>query len=321
MIKPKILIVEDSKLQALDLKNKLIELGYKSPAIVNTGNEAIKKSGELHPDLILMDIILKGKMDGIEAAKHIREKLDVPIIFLTSSKNDKIFKRAKVTKPYGYILKPLKERELHITIEIALDHHRIEKELKKEKEFREIEKKYKELANSLPETIFEMDKKGNITFINKTVNQMFGYTLDDFTKGMAPIKILIPEDRERGAENLEKTLKGLPGTPIEYIGLRKDNSSFPIIINANPIMDKGKCIGARGLIIDITEHKHIEEQLIKTGKLKSLGILAGGIAHDFNNLLTAIIGSISLAKTLTDPDKEIFEILTNALNASQKNRS
>lgn len=261
MAKPEILIVEDSKLQALDLKNKLIKLRYKVCGIIATGRGAIKKSKDLSPDLVLMDIILKGKMDGIKAAKHIHSKFDIPVIYLTSSRDDKTFQRAKVTEPYGYILKPINERELHINIEIALTHHRIEKELREEKALREKGEKFRELADSLPETIFEMDIKGNVTFVNRTTTQMFGYTLNDFTSGMDSLEVLIPGDGDRAGKNLRKTLSGIACSPTEYNGLRKDGSTLPVIIHAHPIMEGRKCVGTRGLIIDITRRKEAERSL------------------------------------------------------------
>lgn len=126
----KVLVVEDENIIALNIKNKLKKLGYTVPSIASSGEEAIKKADITFPDLILMDIMLKGDMDGVEAAEQIREKFDIPIIYLTAYSDDKILERAKLTEPYGYILKPFKENDLRTSIEIALHKHKMEKKMK-----------------------------------------------------------------------------------------------------------------------------------------------------------------------------------------------
>jgi CheY-like chemotaxis protein len=118
----KILVVEDDKIISLDIQRVLNAVGYDVPTSVSTGEDAIKFAKELLPDLILMDISLKGNMDGIHAASKIK-KLKIPIIFLTAYKNQSLIDRAKETDPYGYILKPYDEHELKLTIDMALKKH------------------------------------------------------------------------------------------------------------------------------------------------------------------------------------------------------
>ena len=130
MEETKVLVVEDENIIALNIKSKLKKLGYSVPSIASSGEEAIKKADITFPDLILMDIMLKGDMDGVEAAEQIREKFDIPIIYLTAFSDDKILERAKLTEPYGYILKPFKENDLRTSIEIALHKHSMEKKMK-----------------------------------------------------------------------------------------------------------------------------------------------------------------------------------------------
>jgi CheY-like chemotaxis protein len=120
MAEAKILIVEDEVLFAKDLKDLLVSWGYTVPAIASTGEEAIEMAGEIKPDLVLMDIVLKDGMDGIEAADQIRTRFTIPVVYLTAYADDETVQRAKITEPYGYVLKPLEERDLHVTLEIAL---------------------------------------------------------------------------------------------------------------------------------------------------------------------------------------------------------
>ncbi len=124
-----ILIVEDESIIAMEIAARLQKLGYRVAATVNNGPEAIAKAEDLQPDLVMMDIYLKGEMDGVEAAATIKAGTKVPIIYLTANTDEQTFQRAKVTEPFGYLLKPFNEQELHRTIEIALYKAETEKEL------------------------------------------------------------------------------------------------------------------------------------------------------------------------------------------------
>ena len=117
------LIVEDELLIAKNLSHKLESLGYQIVGIVSSGADAIKRAGEMEPDLILMDIVIKGDMDGIETAVIINQKFDIPIIYTTAYADDETLQRAENTGSHGYLLKPFKQRELHATIKIALSKH------------------------------------------------------------------------------------------------------------------------------------------------------------------------------------------------------
>lgn len=143
--KTRILIVEDETLVSFDLKNIISNLGYEVIGIVRTGEEAFSKAFEEKPDLILMDIMLHGKLNGIETAEQIKKSIDVPIIYLTAYADKATLQNAKVTEPFGYIIKPFEERLLQSTIELAL--YKFKMELK----LRESEKRYKQLAEKLKE--------------------------------------------------------------------------------------------------------------------------------------------------------------------------
>lgn len=123
----KILIVEDENIIALNIKKKLKSFGYAVPAIVSTGEEAVKMAEIISPDLILMDIMLKGDMDGVKAAEEIKKRFSIPVIYLTAYSDDKVLDRAKVTEPYGYIVKPFKAIDLRSNIEMALYRHSMQK--------------------------------------------------------------------------------------------------------------------------------------------------------------------------------------------------
>ncbi len=131
MANTRIMIVEDEWTVAEDIKISLQNLGYAISSVTSSGKEAIQKAEEDRPDLVLMDIVLQGEMDGIEAASQIRSCYDIPIIYLTAYADEKILERARITEPFGYIVKPFVNEDLKIAIEIALYKHRVEKERKK----------------------------------------------------------------------------------------------------------------------------------------------------------------------------------------------
>ncbi|MDD5570536.1 MAG: response regulator [Bacteroidales bacterium] len=135
MAKAKILIVEDESIIAKDIQNSLLNLNYSVPDIVNTGEKAILAVEEHKPDLVLMDIVLKGEMNGIEAATKIKETYNVPVVFLTANADDTIINKAKLAEPYGFIIKPFREKELQTTIEMILYKHEKVSEIKKERDF------------------------------------------------------------------------------------------------------------------------------------------------------------------------------------------
>lgn len=150
MTAEKILVVEDERVVARDIEKRLKKLGYVVSASVASGEAAIEKVAEVRPDLVLMDIRLKGQMDGIEAAEQIRTDFNIPVIYLTAYADDVTLQRAKVTEPFGYIVKPFDERDLHVAIEVALRRQlsetAIRVALEKEKELSELKSRFWSMA-------------------------------------------------------------------------------------------------------------------------------------------------------------------------------
>jgi CheY-like chemotaxis protein len=147
--KVKILIVEDESVIALQLQKTLENFGYAVCSIADSGEEALMKAEEEKPDLVLMDIFLKGKVDGIEAGSRIQIRFDIPVIFLSAFMDDGLLERAKTAKPFGYLVKPFQEKELHAAIELGLYKKKTERELLRAKEEAEKAKKEAEEATQL----------------------------------------------------------------------------------------------------------------------------------------------------------------------------
>lgn len=134
MSKTNIIVVEDESIVAKDIQLSLKKLGYNVLAVCSDGQDALNKTEEQKPDIVLMDIMLKGDMTGIEAAAQIKEKHNIPVIFLTAYADESTLNKAKVTEPYGYIIKPFKEIDLHTSIEMALYKHEKQKEILRERD-------------------------------------------------------------------------------------------------------------------------------------------------------------------------------------------
>ena len=166
----KILIVEDENIIARDICVRLEHFGYAVAATVATGEESIVQARALRPDLVLMDIVLCGPMDGIEAARVIREEMNIPVIFITAFADDRNLQRAKVTGPFGYLLKPVEDRELHITIEMALYRHSMEQQLRESYDFNQL------LVQTIPFGMDIVDEEGHILFMSDNLKKQFRVT-------------------------------------------------------------------------------------------------------------------------------------------------
>ncbi|VVB89453.1 Chemotaxis protein CheY [uncultured archaeon] len=205
-----IMIVEDEVIVAEDIKRSLQNLGYKIPSVVPSGEAAIKKVTEIKPDLVLMDIMLQGNIDGIEAASSIRSNFDIPVVYLTAYSDEKILERAKITEPFGYIIKPFKERELQINIEIDLYKHKIEKKLKESREW------YKITLKSISDAVIATDPEARVLFMNPVAQLMTGWNMEE-AKGM-PLKDVFNIVSEKNDDNVNKTVlisKNKVKTPLD----------------------------------------------------------------------------------------------------------
>ena len=192
----RIMIVEDELIVADDIKNCLQSLGYSVVATVSSGEQSIKKAQELRPDLVLMDIILKKEMDGIEAAEIIIKNFNIPVIYLTAHSDEATINKAKKTEPYGYLLKPFNERDLLTNIEIALYKHKMETKL------RMSEKWFSTTLKSIGDALIATDNVGNIKFMNSIAEKITGWTLEQSSgKSLNHVFNIINEKNLEKVEN------------------------------------------------------------------------------------------------------------------------
>jgi len=292
----RILVVEDERIVAKDMQTMLQRLGYDVPATAASGQEAIIKAAEIQPDLVLMDIVIKGTMDGIEAANQMRSHLDIPVIYVTAYADEALLQRAKITEPFGYIIKPFTERELYTNIEMALYKHKMEMQLK------ESEKWLATTLKSIGDALIATDSKGIVTFMNPIAEGLTGWKREEaLGKDVNEVFKIIHEETCSPAENpVQKVLhKGLiVGLADHIVLLSRDGRETPIDDSGAPIKnDKGDTIGFVLVFRDISERRRAEEekekmqaQFLQAQKMEALGRLVGGVAHDFNNVLTTING-------------------------------
>jgi PAS domain S-box-containing protein len=184
-----------------------------------------------------------------------------------------------------------------------------------ELELLESELKFKELVELLPQVVFEADQHGRFTFTNQRGFELTGYSQKDIEQGLNVLDSLVPEDRARAHESMVEIFHGRRLRGNEYTFLRKDGSTFPGVIYSSPILIDGKPAGLRGIVVDITDQRIMEEERQRAQKLESIGTLAGGIAHDFNNLLGAVFGGIDLALHTLPNDSPARSYLLDTLEA------
>ncbi len=238
----RILIVEDEGIVAADLESLITKLGYKVVRTVPTGEEAIEQAEILTPDLILMDIRLKGEMDGIEAAEQITAQFNIPVTYLTAYADERTLERAKTTMPYGYILKPFEEKDLRTAIELALYKHQMESMTAT------IEGWHATALRSIPNAMVATDKQGRITFMNERAETMLGRKLQDIYG--KTLDVLLPFVQEAGTPLTSglvgKTLVNAAPlqsqTPVDV--LLGDGRKIHVNYEAGPIKDdKGQVTG------------------------------------------------------------------------------
>ena len=255
----RLMIVEDEVLVSKDISSRLIHMGYEVCCSAGKGSEAIKKALDHKPDLILMDIHLRDNIDGIEAAGIIHQSYDVPIIFCTAYSNTETLERAKITAPYGYILKPFDNRELEINIEIALYKHRAEKEL------RETQERLNTTLRNINEGVIATDTEGRAFLVNTVAESLVGLQVGE-TKGIPITQMLETKDFETGSQNLDLLdqvlTKGESIWNVRQYLVRRNGSEVPIEISANAIRaNRNEIIGMVISIRDISQQINFERKI------------------------------------------------------------
>jgi PAS domain S-box-containing protein len=255
-----ILIVEDEGIVARNLDQRLTGLGYAVVGVTAFGEQAVSMARTNRPDLVLMDIRLRGEMDGIAAAEQIHQELQLPVVYLTAYADEDTLRRARVTEPFGYILKPFQERELRTAIEIALYKHRAERRLL------ESERRYAITLSSIGDAVIASDAAGQVTFMNPVAEAMTGWTRNEsFGESFETVFRIIDEATREAVENPAATVLrsgSAVGLANHTLLIARDGREVPVDDSAAPILDDtGLFTGVVLVFRDVTARRRTESAL------------------------------------------------------------
>ncbi len=306
-------IVEDDKIIALHLCDVLTSLGYTVPPPIASGEKAVKTILSTQPDLVLLDIELDGGMSGIAVANAIRTKTDIPIVFLADPLQDFLIHKAKETAPYGYLTKPVPERELSIMIELTLSRNAVDRRLKESKD------RFHAIAEYSPDAIYVIDENAQIIWVNTQVLGTSGYTREQFFAADSFFMFISPDSMDYVLQQYRKFLAGEDYDHYGQFGvIRADGEKRIVEYYATQYTTRK---GGKNLLItlrDITEHKQLEERFFHAQKMETVGRLAGGIAHDFNNILTIIRGNAEMALMSIDATNPCYDMVMEIKKAGER---
>ncbi|MBL8716468.1 MAG: response regulator [Myxococcales bacterium] len=301
MTAARILVVEDEGIVALDIQRTLARLGFDVTGVAASADEALAQARSEPPDLVLMDIHLRGARDGVHAAEDLRAELDLPVVYLTAHSDVATVQRAKLTEPLGYVVKPYKSAELLSVIEIALHRSRVERRL------REREHLLATTLASIGDAVLTTDTHGKVEFANGAAEKLLGVPVDAMVGrevaaialGAAPL-----------GELVQTAITLRHASPIEALTLDCAGRTVSLQAGAAPVADKSTTYGAVLVLRDVTELRQMRRQLEFSDRLAALGTLAAGVAHEINNPLTFVTANLdfvrrqldSLGRAARDPD-------------------
>ena len=296
-----VLIVEDEGIIAENLRELLTSLEYDAYAVASSSEEAVACASERCPDVVLMDIRIKGKLDGIATAQLLNERFDVPIIYLTAHADAATIDRAKKTGPHGYLVKPVRAPDLRSAIEIARYKHSMERQL------RARERWFSTTVRSIADAVITVDLAGKITFMNPAAESLVAMTIEEAQGRSAHevLRLLDTEARLQQDTPLDRALRERRAIEVPE-ALLETKGDFQRIIadSAAPVVDNGEVLGAVMVFRDVTEQKRLQKQLELADRLASLGTMAAGVAHEINNPLFVVFANAGL----------VLEELTGALS-------
>ena len=287
--KATLLVAEDEFIVAFDLQTKLKTMGYDVPVVVSSGEEILEQIPKVKPDIVLLDIMLKGQLDGVETAKIIKEKYKLPVIYLTAFADEKTLDRARITDPFGYVLKPFEERDLKTTIEMGLYRYKIQLELEERDNW------LFTTLNSITDGVITTDDKGFMTFLNTSAQDLIGIDSKDYI-GKSIESIFKLEDELGNSlkhnifnvlQNKKEALISIADMVPFFVSQNPSNPKFNIYYRASSIIDSNNNI--LGIVVvfrDITTSRKYRAELEEShAKFQSLfnSNMIGIIISDIQN--------------------------------------
>lgn len=307
--RPRILVVDDEAVIAVDLEARLGRLGYEVVGLASSGEEARRLAESTLPDLVLMDIRIQGPVDGTETARELRARWGIPIVYLTAYADDETLARANLAEPFGYVVKPFDDRDLATAVGVALLRHRLEREL------RASEARYRNLFERSLAGMFVTLDDGRVLDCNDAFARILGYasreevlarnTREFYVEPAEPERLLLGLRCVRAAPNLELRFR------------RKDGGQIWVLMNVARI-DDGLETRFEGQIVDVTDHRRAEAFLREREALASAIALASATAHEINNPLMALMGRLELVLGRAGADPAVLRQVEQALDAARR---
>ena len=297
----RILVVEDEFVTGLEIQARLEDLGYDVLDIIDTGEEAVTKAADLQPDIMIMDITLKGEMTGIEAAGIIRSRYEIPVIFLTAHSDEATVQKAVQSEPFGYLIKPLEERALHTTIRMALYKHAMDKALI------ESEKRYRAIAELSEDAICIINPDYTVSYVNTKSKQIFH--LPEQTDSPPDMSVIFPGPMLTALQDqVRMVFSEKRSSRITQHYLDNDEEIW-MDCTFVPVISEDQAVQVIGLLHDISAMVRIEKEIEKKGlvqiehNMEQFQILNDQI----RNPLAIIMSMASLTES-KESDKIIKEV-------------
>ena len=308
--KKQILIVEDEGLIAEDIKRRLERFGYTVTAIASSGEEALRLARYTPVDLALMDIHIKGGMDGIATAQALKDEFDLPVIYLTAHADQDTVNRAKFTEPLGYVLKPVGDANLSSVCQIAFYKNEMERRL------RASEAWLAAMLASVGDGIIATNPGGEIVFLSPAAEKLTGWISEEARgKLLMEVLSLSDESTERPARN--PVFELFPGESRRYALMSKPGESLDVDVSCFENRAGEELFGSVVVVRDMRAGKQSEVRRIQSQRMEAVANLAGGLAHDFNNQLMVILGyAEELARRLTGEDRSQVLAIQQAASAA-----
>ena len=299
--KARIMVVEDEAVISMEIQDRLTKMGHSICGTAVSGEQAVSVATANHPDLILMDVQLRGEVDGVQTAKQIRDLIEIPIIYLTAFADDRTVERAKLTQPFGYLIKPFSEKELYAAIEMALYKNSMEARV------RDSERRYATTIRCIADCVIVTDTDMKITLMNPAAQSVTGWKqeeavgkkLDEVCK-LVEEKALIAVESPMVKAIQERVVMNLTA-PVLLI--TKNGDKVPVEDSAAPMInEKGELTGAVMVFRDITERKEAEAAIKKAFDTLEERVReqTGELRTSFDRLGRAMEGTIQALATMVE---------------------
>ena len=302
----KLMVVDDERIIGAQLEERLSLMGFEIVGNASSGDDAVSVARECSPDLVLMDIVMPGKLDGIQASEIIKGELNIPVIFLTAYADDTLIEKAKLIEPYGYIVKPFQENELKAAIEIALYKN------KKEQQVQDRVLSLSEFMESATDAFFLFDSKLNCVDVNQTAQKLFCLNKNK-TVGRNILEVSPVFVEYNIYPRCKDVLKEGETYAAENASCESRLESMCLSWKA---FKAGSFLGI--VIMDGTEQMRNEENTEMVQKIETFNILIDNIAHNFDNLLSDILNNITFTKNKIKNKRRVYKRLLEAEKASTK---